>query len=70
MCIYTITKSPCTILKSLFIIAYHLENKPIIIIIIIIKSGLKVPGGVVVWWWGGVVVVEVHFSVQLKPKPS
>ena len=31
------------------------------------KSGLKVPGGVVVGWWGG---VEVHFSVQLKPKPS
>ena len=25
------------------------------------RSGLKVPGGV---------VVEVHFSVQIKPKPS
>ena len=31
------------------------------------RSGIKVPGGVVVGWWGG---VEVHFSVQLKPKPS
>ena len=31
------------------------------------KSGLKAPGGVVVRWWCG--VVEVHFSVQLKPKP-
>ena len=34
------------------------------------RSGKKVPGGgvVVVGWWGG--VVEVHFSVQLKSKPS
>ena len=32
------------------------------------RSGTKVPGGVVVGWWGG--VVEVHFSVQLKSKPS
>ena len=34
------------------------------------RSGLKVPGGGVVWCGGGGGVVEVHFSVQLKPKPS